>query len=261
MDAASQTPGLDVRRQGSVARLRFTRPESRNSLSRELCAALGAALAAVAADSGCRAVVLEGSGGSFASGADLAEIGRLRAAPRELIDGYRRLRETQEQLYTMDCPTVAVIDGFCMGAGLSLALACDFRIAAAGSIFAAPPARLGLIYSDREIWRLMQRVGVLHSRELLFTGRRIDTARAREMGLVDSVGDSAALAPAVDALIADLLACSASSLRTMKRQLLRLETGGASAVGDDALAEAAFTGADAAEGIAAFLERRAPRFA
>lgn len=253
-------PGLRVAITNGVIRLTLTRPEARNALTRSLCAAMRDALRAAAADSKCRALVVEGSGGCFASGADLAEIDRLREQPEVLLATYRELRETQELLYTFAQPTVAAIDGYCLGAGLSLALACDLCIATPRSVFAAPPARLGLLYSDREVWRLAQRVGFARSRDLLFTGRRLSAAEAYALGLIERLSEAEGLGAALDALVEQFAACAPRAMRTTKQQLSRFEREGAAGVGDDTLAEHALFDAEGVEGIRAFLERRAPRF-
>jgi enoyl-CoA hydratase/carnithine racemase len=252
--------GLKVDRVGGVVRLTLTRAEARNSLTRAVCAAMREALTAAAADPECRALVIEGSGGSFASGADLAELDRLRAQRAELLATYRELRATQELLYAFDRPTVAVVDGFCLGAGLSLALACDVLIATPRSVFAAPPARLGLVYSDREVWRLALRVGSARARDLLFTGRRVAAAEAFAVGLVGRLSAADGLDAVLDELLGQFAACAPRALRKTKRQILRFEREGAPGVRDDTLAEEALFAADAAEGICAFVERRAPRF-
>jgi 2-(1,2-epoxy-1,2-dihydrophenyl)acetyl-CoA isomerase len=126
--------GLIVAVEGGVARLKLTRPEARNSLTREVCAAMRRAFAAFDRDSACTIVVIEGSGGAFASGADIGELDRLRADPPQLRALYRELRATQELVYRFERLTIAAIDGYCIGAGLSLALACDLCIATPRSV-------------------------------------------------------------------------------------------------------------------------------
>jgi len=164
-------------------------------------------------------------------------------------------------LYGFDRPTLAAIDGYCIGAGLSLALACDLCVGTPRSVFAAPPARLGLLYSDREVWRLALRVGFARSRDLLFTGRRVSAAEAFKLGLIERVCEADGLDAAVNELVYQFVACSPSALRKAKQQILRFEREGSAGVRDDGLAEEALFGADAVEGIAAFIARRAPRFA
>jgi enoyl-CoA hydratase/carnithine racemase len=252
--------GLTVGIENGVARLRLTRPETRNSLTRSVCALLHAGLTAAANDPACRAVVIEGSGGSFASGADLGELERLRGSRSELLAMYRELRATQELLYGLDRPTIAAIDGHCFGAGLSLALACDLRLASSRSVFSAPPAKLGLMYSDQEVWRLALRIGTARTRDLLFTGRRVEAVEALQLGLVERVTTLDGLGTALDEVLGQFASCSQSSLRKTKEQVLRLEREGARGIAGDGPAEEAFFEPDAAEGMAAFRERRTPRF-
>jgi enoyl-CoA hydratase/carnithine racemase len=245
-----------------VARLKLNRPETRNALTRPLCAALRAALADIERqpDPGSAAVVIEGCGGAFASGADIAELDRLRTAPAELLAFYRDLRATQELVYGLERITIAAIDGYCMGAGLSLALACDLRVATPRSVFSAPPAKLGLLYSEREVSRLANRVGGACARDLLFTGRRVAAEEASRLGLIERLATADALDSAVNGLIEQLQACSPAALRKTKAQLLRLERQGAAAMTGEQEAEEAFFQPDAAEGISAFLAGRPPRF-
>lgn len=252
--------GLKIDIDAGVVRLTLVRPETRNSLTREVCAALRDALTAAAADPACRAVVVQGTGGSFASGADLAEFNRLRGQRETLIAAYRELRATQELLYRLERPTVAAIDGHCLGAGLSLALACDLCIATVRSTFGAPPARLGLVYSDAEIRRLALRVGTARARDLLFTGRRIDATESLALGLIERLVGDSELDGAVRECIGQFAACSPGALRKAKRQILALEQRGQTGTPDDALAEEAFFEPDGIEGMTAFLERRQPRF-
>ena len=252
--------GLTIDIENGIVRLTMTRPEKRNSLTLAVCAALRAALSAAAADPGCRAVVIRGSGGSFASGADLLELESLRAERGLLVAAYREIRATQELLHALDRPTVAAIDGHCLGAGLSLALACDMRIATSRSTFAAPPARLGLLYSDPEVRRLALRVGTARARDLLFTGRRIDAREALALGLVERGCADDGLDAAVEALCEQFAGCSPTALRKAKRQILRLEGDGRAGTPGDTEAEEAFFEPDGMEGMAAFLERRKPRF-
>jgi enoyl-CoA hydratase/carnithine racemase len=251
---------LSVSVDNGVARIRFMRPESKNALTRSVCGALREALGAAVLDASCRFVVLEGSGGAFASGADIAELERLRTDAPELLATYRELRATQEFVYGLDRVSIAAIDGYCMGAGLSLALACDLRIATADSVFAAPPAKLGLIYSDTEVRRLASHVGTSRARDLLFTGRRVPAEEALRLGLIDRLTAENDLESGLVELLGQLASSAQSSLRESKKQLLRLERAILDDARGDAAAEEAFFGGDAIEGMRAFLERRAARF-
>jgi enoyl-CoA hydratase/carnithine racemase len=252
--------GVSLSLETGVARLRFTRPESRNTLTRGVCRELQSTLTAVGGDSSCRFLVIEGSGGAFASGADISELDALRDNPAELLALYRELRAVQELLYGMNRITIAVIDGFCMGAALSLALACDLRLATPRSVFSAPPAKLGLIYSDTEVWRLALRVGAAAARDLLFTGRRVAAEEALRLGLIQRLSAADDPEALLTEVLGELGSCSPVSLRKTKAQILRLEREGVHGLRTDEEAEAALFEPDAAEGMRAFLERRKPRF-
>lgn len=262
-------PGLIVSVGQTVTRIRFARPESRNALTPSVCGALRDALAGIADAPKCRFVVIEGGGGAFASGADVAELERLRSDRAQLLAFYRELRETQELLYGLEKITIAVIDGFCIGAGLSLALACDLRLATPRSVFAAPPAKLGLIYSDLEVGRLALRIGPAKARDLLFTGRRVAADEALRIGLIERLAEPEAVEAvegveategALTELLEQLATSAPYSLRQTKQQLLRWEGARLGDPSGEAAAEEAFFRADAGEGMRAFLERRAPRF-
>ena len=252
---------LIVERADAVVRLTFHRPQTRNALTEELCGALRGALSAAAADKSCRLVIVTGSGGAFASGADIREMHDMAREPARMRRYYALLRETQESLYALPMPTLAVIDGYCIGAGLSLALACDLRVATQASSFAAPPARLGLLYSSSELSRLVGRIGPSRARDLLFTGRRVASAEAFTLGLVERLVAGDELERTVAALGAELAAASPFSLLHLKQHLIELERAdrGAS-LQHDARSADAFFGPDAAAGMLAFLERRTPQF-
>lgn len=253
--------GLHVEHSGGITRLTLDRPEARNALTRQLCVALRESLSAAAGDASVRALVITGSGGSFASGADIAELDRLRADPEQLLAAYRELRATQEQLHEFPMPTVAVVDGYCIGAGLSLALACDLAVASERSVFSAPPLRMGLLYSDSEICRLLHRIGPARTRDLLYTGRRVEAAEALQLGLIDRVWPAERLLERLHALMASMAGSAPMALRSFKRQTLRLErlSSERSPAGDSA-AERALFEPEAIEAMRAFLERRQPDF-
>jgi enoyl-CoA hydratase/carnithine racemase len=255
------SPGVELALDGGVARILLARPASRNSLSSAVCAQLHAVLVQLEADPACDFVVISGSGGSFASGADIGELHALRADPPRLAAAYRLLRSVHERLYRMPQPTLAAIDGPCFGAGLSLAIACDIRIATARSSFGAAPARLGMLYGNAELSRLALRIGMGRTRDLMFTGRRLDAAGALQVGLIEHLCGDDELEARCNGVLDELRKCATSSLRGTKQQLLALEQAQfAPLFQDDFLAEASVLGPDAGEGLAAFIERRAPRF-
>lgn len=252
---------IDSQRDGSMIRITIRRPEKRNALASSHWAAIGQALEeAAASDAGV--VVLAGVPGAFSAGADIDELGRLLASQDAFAANNDLVQRTQLCLQRLPQTTIAVIDGACVGGGLGLALACDLRLATERSRFAITPSKLGLVYSADDSARLVQAVGMARARQMLLTGCLVDGPTAARWGLVhELLPDAAALAAAEQALLASLQATSAQARAGIKTVLAHL--GGDPGV-DRAAADAAFNGAfhsrDFAEGAAAFLAKRAPRF-
>lgn len=246
--------------EGRIARIGIRRPDKRNALANRHWEALEAALAAVR-ESRADIMVFSGVPGAFSAGADIDELGELLATPEAYSASNAVVQRTQLALQRLPQTTVAVIDGACVGGGLGLALACDLRLASARARFAITPARLGLVYSADDSRRLVHAVGMARARELLLTGRLLDAATAADWGLVHQLVDVDALEAAEAALIEGLCATSGQARRGIKTVLGHL---GGDATMDAAQAAAAFDGAfassDFAEGAAAFLAKRAPRF-
>jgi enoyl-CoA hydratase/carnithine racemase len=247
-----------VARQGAVLQVRIQRPARRNALA----GADWAALAAAFADPGdARVLVLSGVPGAFSAGADIEELAELLREPARFAASNALVQDAQRALARLPLATIAAIDGVCVGGGLGLALACDFRIATARSRFAITPAKLGLVYGTDDTRRLVGAVGAARAREMLLTGRLLDAAEADAFGLLTRRVADDGLDAAVDALVAELLAMSPSAIAGIKRVLAHVS--GDPAVDADAARRAfddAFHSADFAEGARAFLERRPPKF-
>lgn len=247
-----------VERRGRVLRVSIQRPRHRNALA----AADWSALAAAFADTGdARALVLCGVPGAFSAGADIGELAELLREPARFAANNALVQDTQRALASLPLPTIAAIDGVCVGGGLGLALACDFRVATTRSRFAITPAKLGLVYSADDTRRLVGAVGVARAKELLLAGRMLDAAEADAFGLLTRHVADDGLDAAVEALAGELLAMSPAAIAGIKRVLAHV--GGDPAVDADAARRAfdeAFHGADFAEGARAFLERRPPDF-
>jgi enoyl-CoA hydratase/carnithine racemase len=154
---------------------------------------------------------------------------------------------------------IAAIEGPCIGGGVSLAVACDLRIATTSATFGITPARLGLVYPPGDMLRLVRLAGPGTARRLLYTGRIFSSAEALTMGLVDELVDAPAILPAAIALAAEIAAQSQWSVRAAKRMLLGFNAG---LMPDSPEAEAlfldGFTNPDFAEGVSAFLGKRKP---
>lgn len=182
-------PELLIGRNGPELSVTINRPEKRNALSKVMFETVATVFSEVSSDKTVRVVTLRGSGGLFSAGGDISDFPQ---------DG-DRLKGTVEQRRISDAavaavaacpkPTVAIIDGLCIGGGLSLAMACDFRIASPGSTFTIPAAKLGLVYSPACCRRLASIVGSVMARRMLFLAEKLDSEQALAAGLIDTIGD------------------------------------------------------------------------
>ena len=186
-----------------VATLTMNRPERRNAMSRPMLDAMQDALVRLAADSGVGCVVLTGAGPAFCAGGDVKAMAERADADKTLEEKAQDLRarmEISRLLHEMPKPTIAKVRGAAAGAGLSLALACDLRIASDNSKFTTAFARVGFPGDFGGTYFLTKLVGAAKARELYFTAEMLDAARALELGVVNRVVPDAEL----DAAVADL---------------------------------------------------------
>ena len=252
---------ISLRFEPPIARIVLNRPERRNAISRAMWRALPAIRAVIEARDDILVALVEGEGGHFSVGADINEfdeVYRDATATRGYGDA---VQEGLKSLIELDRPTVAVLQGNVVGGGLSLALACDLRFCAADAYLAITPARLGLVYGHAETRRLVELIGPSHAKDLLFTGRRIETEEALAIGLIDRRIEAALRETALGYArgLADL---SQASIRGGKRTVEAICAGMAvETPAFRALSEAAALGPDFAEGRRAFAAKRAAKFA
>lgn len=242
-------PRLLCSTEGGVATIVLSHPAKRNAMTPAMWRELPPLLAALAADREVRAVVLTGEGGTFCAGADIGSL-RGGTAPRELATA------AEEALAAFPKPTLAAVRGHCVGGGCQLAVACDLRFAEEGALFGVTPARLGLVYPASSTGRLVRLVGPSAAKYLLFSAELIGTERALRTGLVDEVLPADGLAARVAGFTAVLAGRSQLTQQAAKEFA-------AGAPGPERLAHwrgQEESGAEAAEGVSAFLERREPRF-
>lgn len=253
--------GLEFATDGDVARLTFSRPEKQNAITHDMWAAIPGVVRAVEGDPAVKVLLLEGAGAHFSAGADVSEFQRLRAEPEAAARYDDAVHAAVEALATMAKPSVAMVRGNCIGGGCQLAVACDFRFAADGSRFGITPSKLGIVYEFQSTQLLVSLVGPAHARFLLLSGQLFDAARAREIGLVNDVFAADDLESATAAFVETLCGRSQSAVRGMNQIIGKIVAGQREADAEvDKIRLEALTGADYAEGVAAFLERRPPRF-
>ena len=243
---------------GAVLVLTIDRTERRNALDGDHCDALRAALGAAPE---ARAVVITGADSAFCAGADL--VTRF-GADGDGEDTFRPAFELAlDAIAAHPVPVIAAVNGPAMGAGMQLAVACDLRVAAPSARFAIPGGKLGIHLSARNIWRLAHLLGQGPARDFLLAGRSVDAEAAERIGLVQYRADDA-LAAATELAIG-IAASAPLTIRGHKRALDLVAE--AQWLDERARAEitaqevAAFASEDLREGMAAFAEKRPPRFA
>jgi enoyl-CoA hydratase/carnithine racemase len=222
--------------------------------------AIPGAVARAAADPDVAALVLTGAGDHFSGGADIGEFAAVYGSAERRAAYNEAVRAATDAVAACPKPTVAAIRGACVGGGVSLAIACDLRLASDDARFAITPGKLGLVYNHADTSRLVRLVGVSRAKDLLFTGRLAEAAEAQSMGLVDRGAPAAAFDDALDGLLASLREMSRTSLRAMKRMAEAVAGGEPETAELAALFAESFASEDFGEGYRAFLEKRVPRF-
>ena len=252
---------VNTEKRDEIAVITVNRPDKLNALNAETVGELRAALEQVAADVSVRAVILTGSGEkSFVAGADIAELAKM--TPLSGIEVSRQGQDTFRFLETMRKPVIAAVNGFALGGGLELALACHFRVASENAKFGLPEVKLGIIPGYGGTVRLPRVIGRGRALELILTGEMIDAQEAYRIGLVNHVHPQSDLLGAAEQLarkiaangpVAVALAIEAvdNGYHTSTDDALRLES---NLFGLLASTE------DMREGMGAFLEKRKANF-
>lgn len=255
---------LQLSTSDGVSTLTLNNPAKHNAVNFEMWQALPDLLQRVAADQATRVLVLTGAGErAFCSGNDVSEFDKVRSTPAQ-IEHYNGLQRTVcEGLARLPKPAIAMIDGYCFGAGLEFALLCDFRYCTPASRFAVPAVKLGLPYRYEDIVKLLDVIGPSRTREMVLGGRQIGGERAAEIGLVHHLAPSRErLIHEVAELAGELATAAPLSLAAAKvtiNEALRRDAAADLALCQK-LADEVYASQDYIEGRAAFAARRKPRF-
>jgi enoyl-CoA hydratase/carnithine racemase len=243
------------------ATVTLNRPAKRNAINLAMWHGLRAIFEELGRAQDVRSILLTGSGGNFSAGADLSEFATLRATVA-LGLAYEEA-EKAALLAILECgkPTIAQIEGYAIGGGCAVALACDFRIAVSGAIFFIPAGRLGIVYSPLECELLLRQVGLSNAKIILFSGERMSAAEAARLHLIDAVaeGDVAAAARQFARRFATSGPLSIAGHKVILDALVRGEAQARAAEFDHWI-HLAMASEDYAEGQRAFREKRAPVF-
>ncbi len=261
---------LERSEDGASATVTLQRPEQRNALTLEMLDELTDAFGDLAAESAPapRVVVLAGAGVDFCAGADLAALERARAGgPAGVTDFDGPFRDAMRAIATYPMPVIARVQGRALGGGCQLVLACDLAVAASDAVLGIPSGRLGVVIPFDSVQRLVLAVGPRRAGEILYTGRTVTGAEAAAWGLVTETADPRRLDEAVRALVDRLAGSAPLSVRASKRGIglaverMTRDLGDPHGTTDfDLMLAEALASDDLGEGIAAFRERRPPRF-
>lgn len=202
--------------EGALGRLRLNRPQALNAANRQWVRDLVAATEYLAAQPEARVVIVSGEGRAFCSGLDVKELAEGHLAP-EWFDAWERGVTNLERL---DAITIAAIQGYCLGGGLQVVLACDLRVAATDAVLSIPAVREGVVAALGPM-RLARQIGASRAKRLCLLGHRFSPAEGAELGVVDEVVEPDALETRVCEMADELLAIPFTALRLTKRQINR----------------------------------------
>jgi enoyl-CoA hydratase len=259
--ASAQTPVMSDM-DGPVLSLMLNRPDRLNAVNRALYESLTSAVKAAADDDRVRCIILTGSGRAFSAGADLKAHADTPPTADERKGYARAAQRANRSLQQCAKPVVAAVNGAAVGAGLELALSCDFIVVAADAKLRLPELALGTFFGGGVAHTLPQRVGHARARELLFLGDFVSGERAAEIGLADFAVPADRVAVAARELAARLAERAPVPMRLAKRLLGRAgRLSRRALMREEAAALAECMGTrDWAEGVTAFREKRAPRY-
>lgn len=252
-----------VERKGAAGWITFNDPAKHNAMSLDMWAAIKPALESFAADDDIKVVVITGAGGkAFVSGANISQFDKLRTSA-DAVAEYERIGEgAQQALYDFPKPTIARIQGYCIGGGMSIALCCDIRIASESSSFSLPAGKMGLGYRFTAIRNLVTVVGAANALDIFLSARRFKADEAKGMGLAHFVKPDAEFDAFVEDYVAMIAANAPLTLRTGKTMIREFQKLPADSDIEKMrqLVMNCFSSEDYQEGKRAFAEKRSPQF-
>jgi enoyl-CoA hydratase len=259
----TSTERMIARKDGPIGWIQFNNPARHNAVSVDMWKAVPEIMAEFEQDDEIRVVVLSGAGGrAFISGADISEFAEKRSSRENVVEYNRISGQANAAIIDFPKPTIAMIQGYCVGGGLSVALCCDLRLAADNARFAVPAAKLGLGYGFDGIKRLVDVVGPSFAKEIFYTARQFDAAEALGMGLVNRVvtaGDIETYVRDYAGMIGGNAPLTINSVKLCVNEAVT-DPDKRDLAAAQAAVDGCFASADYVEGRTAFMEKRKPAF-
>lgn len=241
--------------ESNTAHILINRPQKRNAFNQSMLKLLIQFLEETESSNVRALVIRSKSENVFCAGADISELIDNCNDAGWIHQNQVLINMMQSKLANLDIPTIAFIDGDCIGGGLGIALACDIRIATIRSRFGITPSKLGLVYPVHDTKLLVDIIGAARAKQLLFTARIIDASKALEIGLINEISKD------FSQILFEIASNSLFSNRAMKKSIREILNGKTADNEDDlALFRSAFTKHDFIEGVSAFVNKRKPNF-
>ena len=254
---------LLAKRDGAVAQIIFNNPKKMNAVSLDMWERLIGLLEDYAKDPTLRVLVVSGAGGkAFVSGADISKFEQTRSTPEGVAKYGNTSAKAYETLYNFPKPTIAKIQGYCIGGGMNVAMCCDIRVATDTAKFGIPAGRLGLGYGFPGVKKLSEVIGISRAMEMFYTARQYSAKDALDMGLINSAVSEAELEATVNTMTGQISENAPLTIATIKA--VAREIGRPSPERNyaklDRMVQACFDSEDYIEGRRAFMEKRKPQF-
>ncbi|WP_246945151.1 enoyl-CoA hydratase-related protein [Bacillus pinisoli] len=251
-----------LEKKGAIATIYFNRPEKRNALTHEMWKAIPGLVKDAEEDATIKVIILRGvDETSFAAGADISEFKTLRSTAAGAKIYNDATHEAERAVATCKKPTIAMVQGYCIGGGCELASACDFRFADTNARFGITPAKLGLVYGLDATKVLVDLVGVSNAKYILFSGNHLDVNKAASFGLVNEIYSPEDIEEKTYEFAETLCTRAQFTVRSMKYIINEIASGTSEDTEETArLRLVSFETEDYQEGVAAFMEKRKPEF-
>jgi enoyl-CoA hydratase/carnithine racemase len=259
----TSTERMIAKKDGPIGWMQFNNPARHNAVSVDMWKAVPEIMSEFANDEQIRVVVLSGAGGkAFISGADISEFAEKRSSREHVVEYDRIAGLANAAIIDFQKPTIAMIQGYCVGGGLGVALCCDLRLAAENSSFAVPAAKLGLGYAYDGIKRLVDIVGPSFAKEIFYTARQFNATEALQMGLVNRVVPASDIETYVRDYAGTIGGNAPLTINSVKLSVNEATKDPAkrNLAAAQAAVDACFASADYVEGRTAFVEKRKPAF-